>query len=331
MILTNLSRASAPAKVVLFGEHFVVYGSPAILGSIDRRIRVSAQIIRPPQIIIRSDTGFSASFTVNKLDECGTNLSEAQKFTYPLYFATHDVIRGSLNAKVKLGVEIDIHSDIPYGIGLGSSAASCVATVAAVGSLFLKRDRHWIFKRAHQAERLIHKSSSGGDCYVSTFGGLIYYVTNGKNRKIKTRRSVSLILVNTGIKHSTKALVSLVENFRNQNTSLFDDLANSATHICDQAALALTEDNPVKLGRLMSRNHRLLETLGVSTVETDNLVRYCLDSGAYGAKLTGAGGGGSVIALVPDECKTEFEHKLLKKYSYQYIPVQIKSYGLLKY
>ncbi|HET9356637.1 MAG TPA: hypothetical protein VFN98_00945, partial [Nitrososphaeraceae archaeon] len=161
MILTNLSRASAPAKVVLFGEHFVVYGSPAILASIDRRIRVSAQIIRSPQIIIRSDTGFSASFTVNKLDECGTNLSEAQKFTYPLYFATHDVISGSLNAKVKLGVEIDIHSDIPYGIGLGSSAASCVATVAAVGSLFLKRDRHWIFKRAHQAERLIHKSSSG--------------------------------------------------------------------------------------------------------------------------------------------------------------------------
>lgn len=332
MILTNLSRASAPAKVVLFGEHFVVYGSPAILGSIDRRIRVSAHIIRPPQIIIRSDTGFSASFTVNKLDGCGTNLSEAQKFTYPLYFATHEVISGSLNAKAaKLGVEVDIHSDIPYGIGLGSSAASCVATVAAVGSLFLKRDRHWIFTRAHQAERLIHKSSSGGDCYVSTFGGLIYYVTNGKNRKIKTRRSVPLILVNTGLKHSTKALVSLVENFRNQNTSLFDDLANAATHICDQAALALTEDNPVKLGRLMSRNHRLLETLGVSTVETDNLVRYCLDSGAYGAKLTGAGGGGSVIALVPDEYKTEFEYKLRKKYSYQCIPVQIRSYGLLKY
>jgi mevalonate kinase len=332
MILTNLSRASAPAKIVLFGEHFVVYGSPAILGSIDRRIRVSAQIIRPPQIIIRSDTGFSASFAANKLDEGGTNLSEAQKFMYPLYFAAHEVISDSLNAKsTKLGVEINIHSDIPYGIGLGSSAASCVATVAAVGSLFLKRDRHWIFTRAHRAESLIHKSSSGGDCYVSTFGGLVYYVRNGKNRKIKTRRSVSLILVNTGIKHSTKALVSLVENFRNQNISLFNDLTNSAIHICDQAALALTEDNPVKLGRLMTRNHRLLETLGVSNVETDNIVRYCLDSGAYGAKLTGAGGGGSVIALVPDEYKTEFEYKLLIKYSYQCIPVQIKSYGLLKY
>ena len=332
MILTNLSRASAPAKVVLFGEHFVVYGSPAILGSIDRRIRVSAQIIRPAQINIRSDTGFFASFAANELDGYGTNWSEAQKFSYPLYFATQEIIRGSLNAKdAKLGVEIDIHSDIPYGIGLGSSAASCVATVAAVGSLFLKRDRHWIFTRAHRAERLIHKSSSGGDCYVSTFGGLIYYVMNGKNRKIKIRRSVPLILVNTGVKHSTKALVSLVENFRNQNTSLFDDLANSAAHICDQAALALTEDNPIKLGRLMSRNQRLLVTLGVSTVETDNLVRYCLDSGAYGAKLTGAGGGGSVIALVPDEYKTEFEYKLLKKYSYQCIPVQIKSYGLMKY
>ena len=332
MILTNLSRASAPAKVVLFGEHFVVYGSPAILGSIDRRIRVSAQIIRPAKINIRSDTGFFASFAANKLDGYGTNWSEAQKFTYPLYFAAQEIIRGSLTAKdAKLGVEIDIHSDIPYGIGLGSSAASCVATVAAVGSLFLKRDRHWIFTRAHRAERLIHKSSSGGDCYVSTFGGLIYYIRNGKIRKIKTRRSVSLILVNTGIKHSTKALVSLVENFRNQNTSLFDDLAISATHICDQAALALTEDNPIKLGRLMSRNHRLLETLGVSTEETDSLVRYCLDSGAYGAKLTGAGGGGSVIALVPDEYKTEFEYKLLEKYSYQCIPVQIKSYGLMKY
>jgi mevalonate kinase len=332
MIHRNLSRASAPAKVILFGEHFVVYGSPAILGSIDRRIRVSAQLIQLPEIIIRSNAGFSASFAANRLDGVTSNFSEVQKTLYPLYSAAYEIIRSHSDGRdTNLGVEINICSDIPCGIGLGSSAASCVATVAAVGSLFLKPDRNWIFIRAHHAERVIHKNSSGGDCYVSTFGGLIYYVTNGINRKIRTRRDIWLIVVHTGIKHSTKELVSFVETFRDQNKSLFNDLADSASYICDQAVSALSEDNPVKLGRLMSKNHGILKALGVSNAEIDDIVRFCLDNGAYGAKLSGAGGGGSVIALVPHEYTTEFMSKMRKKNSYHCLPVQIRSHGLLRY
>ena len=328
----SLSRASAPAKIMLFGEHFVVYGNPAILGSIDRRIRVSARRIEPPIINIRSDSGFFASFATERLEKPGPNFSEAQNVMYPLYSAIYEVIRGHSHCNEgNSGVEININSDIPWGIGLGSSAASCVATIAAVGSLFLEPDRQWIFTRALRAERIIHKCSSGADCYVSTFGGLIYYVRNGKNRKIRSRRDLSLIVVNTGIKHSTKVLVSLVKNFRDENTALFDRLATSATHICKQAVTALTEDNQVKLGRLMSKNHNLLKSLGVSNEDIDNIVGFCLDNGAYGAKLTGAGGGGSVIALIPDQCKMEFVSKISKKNSCECIPVRIKSCGLLRY
>ncbi|MDQ3840505.1 MAG: mevalonate kinase [Thermoproteota archaeon] len=331
-MIRNLSRASAPAKVMMFGEHFVVYGSPAILGSIDRRVRISARLIQVPQIIIHSDAGISASFAASKLNAAGSSLSEAQKTLYPLYLAAYEVINNhSDRTGTNWGVKLNICSDIPLGIGLGSSAASCVATVGAVGSLFLKPDRKWIFARAHRAEKLIHKSSSGGDCYVSTFGGLIYYIRNGKKRKIRTKRDICLIVVNTGIKHSTKELVSFVETFRNQNKSLFNDLADTATCICDQAVSALAEDNLVKLGILMNKNHGLLAALGVSNAEIENIVRFCLDSGAYGAKLTGAGGGGSVIALVPDEYKTEFVSKMRKKNPYQCLPVQVRSNGLLRY
>jgi mevalonate kinase len=81
----------------------------------------------------------------------------------------------------------------------------------------------------------------------------------------------------------------------------------------------------------MSKNHTLLEVLGVSNEDVNNIVGFCLDNGAYGAKLTGAGGGGSVIALIPNECKMEFLSKISKKNSLECIPIRIKSCGLLRY
>jgi mevalonate kinase len=328
MTCGKITHASAPAKVMLFGEHFVVYGGPAILGSIDRRVRVTAQCINSAEINISSDTGFFASYSSEVLEEPGLYFSEAQSFLYPLYAAIYNVLKDHLVGR-NLGVKIDIISDVPWGVGLGSSAASCVATVAAVGSLFVKPEKGWVYSRALRAEKIIHKNSSGADCHISTFGGLIYYVKNTQNKKIRSKRDLSLVVINTGIKHSTKAQISLVKNFRIQNRLLFNDLANNATHICNEAVSAIGSGDKRRLGDLMNENHSLLKEIGVSNDEINDLVKLCLDNGALGAKLTGAGGGGSVVALLPDKYHTDFIAKLSKKRSSQCIPIKIGSSGLL--
>jgi mevalonate kinase len=330
MTFGKIVHASAPAKVMLFGEHFVVYGAPAILGSIDKRVRATARYINSEEINVNSDMGFFASYSLKMLEDPGLNYSESQSFLYPLYVAIYDILNNHFidNGRNR-GVEIGISSDVPWGAGLGSSAASCVATVAAVGSLFLKPEKEWVYSRALRAEKIIHENTSGADCHISTFGGLVYYLRNTQNKRISFMNGLSLMVVNTGVKHSTKAQVSLVKNFRIQNRLLFDDMATRSTRICNEAVSAIKGGDKMKLGELMNENHTLLKELGVSNDKIDDLVRFCLDNGASGAKLTGAGGGGSIVALIPNECKTDFIARIGKKNSGQCIPIRIVSRGLL--
>ena len=184
---------------------------------------------------------------------------------------------------------------------------------------------------ALRAEKIIHENSSGADCYVSSFGGLIYFVKNIMNKKIRPKKALSLIVVNTGIKHSTKTLVSLVKNYRHENMSLYNDLASRAASICEQAVLAINLGDQNKLGQLMNENHALLNELGVSNEIINDLVGFCIDKGASGAKVTGAGGGGSIVVLLPDEYETSIISEISKKYSHQCISTRFGSSGLLTY
>lgn len=330
MTSLKIVRASAPAKVTLFGEHFVVYGCPAILGSIDKRVSVTARHIDSAKINISSNIGLLASYSSEILEKPHPKYSEAHNTLYPIYAAVHGILKDHFNFDGgHRGVEIDINSDIPWGAGLGSSAASCVATVGAVKSLFFKPEKKWVYSKALGAERIIHENTSGADCNISTFGGLIYYVKDTYNRKIKSKVELSLVVLITGIKHSTRSQVTYVKRFRNQNGSLFNDLAIRATRICNKAVSAIRMGDIIRLGELMNENHMLLKELGVSTDEINGLSRFCLDNGATGAKLTGAGGGGSVIALLPNESLASFISKIHKKGLRQYFPVRIGSYGLL--
>jgi mevalonate kinase len=287
------SRASAPAKVILFGEHFVVYGNPAILASINRRITVDARKIDEDKIVIKSDIGFAGEYDTSgfKATEGGM---EAKRALDPLHIAARRVL---LTRNKKTGLEIAISSSVPPGIGLGSSAASCVATTAAVNSLFQKKpSRQEICELAIKSERLIHKNSSGADCYVCTFGGLVhYYKANGF--KIETNGPLALVIASTEIRHSTGDLVAGVKKFKDRNESLFQSLAKQAADICAQAQKEIAAGRRNKLGALMNENQAILRKIGVSHQKLDDLLDICSKAGALGAKITGAGGGGAVIAL----------------------------------
>jgi mevalonate kinase len=316
-------KASAPAKIILFGEHFVVYGNPAILASINRRITVETKRGKDGKVTIRSDIAageFDGS--TFKLIE-GSN---ARASLEPIYFA---VTQALAVKKQQAGLEIDMASDIPYGVGLGSSAAALVATIAAVDSLLGKADRKKICESAIEAERIIHKNSSGADCYVSTFGGLIHYSKGQEYKKIDAKNKLFLVIGDTGIKHNTGELVSSVRKLKEANQMGFAGLMSQSKDICNQALAALNNGNVDHLGMLMNENQLLLERLGVSHEKADELIEIARRAGALGAKITGAGGGGAIIALAATKEDSEAIAAGIKEVGYNAFEVEIDSRGLL--
>jgi mevalonate kinase len=323
-------KASAPAKVILFGEHFVVYGSPAILAAINKRISVEAHTIIHDEnkIVIRSDIGVAGEYRNNGKFNAVEGGSKAKAVLDPLYGAIRWVLL--MRNKKNIGIEIGISSRVPTGIGLGSSAASCVATVAAVDSLFQKTpSREKVCKLAIESERLIHKRTSGADCYVSTFGGLIQYYSKSKSFKnIETKESLSLVVANTGIKHSTSDLVAGVKKFKETNRTLFESLSKQATDICLQACTAIESGKCDKIGELMNENQIILQQIGISHHKVRDIIDICSKAGAIGAKMTGAGGGGAVIALAASKQESNKIASHIKAAGYQSFKVQIDYKGL---
>ena len=318
------SKASAPAKVILFGEHFVVYGNPAILASITRRIAVDARMINENRVIIRSDMGLAGEYTdsIYRTIEGGI---EAKATLDPLHCAIRQVL-SSRNKKT--GIEINISSSVPPGIGLGSSAAACVATVAAVSLLFQKKlSKQKICQMAIESERLIHKTSSGADCYVSTFGGLILY-SKAKFKKVQAKGPLALVIASTGVRHSTGDLVAGVKKFKDRNESLFESMMKQAASICTLAQGAIASGRRDRIGELMNENQAILRQLGVSHYKADDLIDICCKAGALGAKITGAGGGGAVIALAASMQDGEKIASRVKAAGYESFEVEIDLKGL---
>jgi mevalonate kinase len=329
-------KASAPAKVILFGEHFVVYGSPAILAAINKRISVNARTIIHDEnkIVIRSDIGVAGEYNNNngKFNALEGG-SKAKLVLDPLYGAIRQVLlmRNNKKQKNNVGIEIGISSRVPPGIGLGSSAASCVATVAAVDSLFQENpSRQKVCELAIESERLIHKRTSGADCYVSTFGGLMQYYGKSKSFKnIETKgQSLCLVVANTGINHSTSDLVAGVKKFRDRNRILFKTLLNYASDICLQACAAIELGKYDKIGELMNENQIILQQLGISHHKVRDIIDICSKAGAMGAKITGAGGGGAVIALAASKQESTKIASHVKAAGYQSFEVEIDYKGL---
>jgi mevalonate kinase len=301
-------RASAPAKLTLFGEHFVVYGNPAILASINKRISVTLQ----PNVINAISIKYAGMrldvpVVDGRLHKIGTS---SRSFLYPILSCLFNMQSelGSLS-----GLDVLIESQVPHGEGLGSSAASCVAAAGAFYSLFFKKDRKKIFEAAAHAERTIHKHSSGADCYASTFGGILHYKPTSSHRQISIKKKILFVICTTGVKHRTQNLVLSVKRMKENNPAEFMELAKRANNICIDAKRAIMVGNYQALGILLTENHELLKKLNVSHPKLEEFIDICTNSGALGCKLTGAGGGGAVIALIPNHDSRNIISEIGKK------------------
>ncbi len=313
------SIASAPGKVILFGEHFVLYGGKAILCSINKRIVATSQFVDKKKVIIRSALG-SAELDIQSISKLNFGNT---KFMKPFFYIAERALDEHGENK---GIEIVLKSEVPAGIGLGSSSAVCVAVVASVNGLFKKLSKQEVAKRAIEAERIIFKETSGADTFVSTFGGLMTYGINDGFHEISTNNDLDLVVANSSQAHSTREIVRQVRTFREKNVEFFDQLCKQENDIIKEASYSLKKNDLNALGLLMSKNQDLLQQIKVSTKQIDLLIKEARKT-SYGAKITGAGGGGCIISLV-DESNLAATVDNLKNIA-DCFPVKIDYEGLL--
>jgi len=290
--------ASSPAKVILFGEHFVVYGEPAIVLAIDKRAYASVQLRKDEQIRINSaNLGVSGTFKGERF-QAEKGGSKARLKLEPIKNAVQQVLE---RAERKTGVNVKINSDIPVSAGLGSSAAVATSTIVAMSNLLgteLSRDE--IFRMAYESERLVHGTPSGIDPAISTYGGALQFQRGKDFVPLNVQANVPLVIGNTNIVRSTGELVAIVRHIREQYTSIIDPIITAGGKITVDAVEALRRGDLPTLGELMNINHALLCAVSVSHEALERLVYAARKSGAYGAKLTGGGGGGCMIALTEE-------------------------------
>ena len=308
------SKASAPGKVILFGEHFVVYGVKAILCAVNKRVTVTAEKIKEEKISIKSDIG-DLELELNK------PISEINSPLKPFYYLANKIIRNQ-----STGIEIKIESDIPLGAGLGSSSACCVAGAAAISKLFSEKTKEEILELAIEAERTIFENTSGADCTVCTYGGIIEYEKEKGFIKIKSKPNFYLIIANSNIKHSTESIVSKVKQFKNEDTERFSKLCNDESKLIEDVLQLLKENNIQKLGQKVVQNQKYLETLGISNEKLKDMIKIGQES-SFGTKITGAGDGGCVFSLT-DESNLENTINGFKKKNYDCFSVKIDYDGL---
>ena len=347
------SVASAPAKIILFGEHFVVHGTDAILAAIDKRVTVTTTFTDNKTIKVNSQLGtievpidqswgerpfawrqgkpYDKEFP--KIPKEITDLGTFAPFVY-LARMFWDLMRERKKHQWadpvfdKSGLEITIDSDIPVGVGLGSSSASCVAATASITNLFIKSGfarqsgyygssklelvllidgdvrwkttREFIQTKAIMAERTIFPDTSGADCTVCAYGGIIEYDKINGSKKNTDASNLNLLIANSMIPHSTKRSVGKVSKFKEDDEDRFSQLCVLETKLIDEVNLALKNKDLITLGLKMSENQKYLEEIQVS----NDTLRYMISSLkeiSLGTKITGAGDGGCIIALVEDK------------------------------
>ncbi len=308
------SKASAPGKVILFGEHFVVYGVKAILCAINKRITVTAEKNNEKKISIKSNIG-DLELEPNK------PISDINSPLKPFYYLANKIIQNKNS-----GIKINVESEIPLGVGLGSSSACCVAGAAAISKLFENISKDEILKLAIEAERTIFQNTSGADCTVCTYGGLMEYDKKNGFSKIESEPNFHLVIANSNIEHSTKNVVSEVRKFKEKNEKEFSKLCEDESDLIENVLELLKENNVKDIGQKIIQNQEYLETIGISNEKLRDMIQIGQNS-SFGAKITGAGGGGCIFSLT-DESNLKSTIKEFKDKNYECFSVKIDFKGL---
>ncbi len=273
-------HASAPGKIILFGEHVSRYGKPALIMAIDQRLHV---------MLSDSDSIVLNSPDLNAMNE--KYPSEKLNFVSGAikHFFTYTDKKGTFR--------LDTKSEMTEGVG--TSAASVVATIGALDAYFgTKLSQKEILKIGFDTIFEIQGFGSGQDIATATYGGLVHFEKDKEIYQV-TDRKLPIVIGNTGIKVKSGPIVEAVQSKEKKYPFVFDKTIDIIGQISTEGEKAIKKWDLQTLGELMNINHGLLSAAGVSSDVLERLVFAARNAGAAGAKLSGAGIGDNMIALAP--------------------------------
>ena len=285
--------ATAPGKIILFGEHAVVYGQPAIAVPVTKvcaKATVTPNIHRAQGKVEIHAPDIGANTTLDELPPGD-----------PIREAIWGVLSESGISRVP-ACTLKVSSSIPIASGLGSGTAVSVAIIRSMaGFLGQLLTDDAVSRLAYEVEKIHHGTPSGIDNTVVTYAKPIYFVKDKPIEIFQITKPFTIVIGDTGIRSPTRETVRDVRISRQIEPAHFDRLFSAIGSITKTARQAIESGYPERLGPLMDENHALLQEMGVSSPELDRLVSTAKQTGSLGAKLSGGGRGGNMIALVPPE------------------------------
>ena len=293
---------SAPAKAILLGEHAVVHGQPAIAAPLSRlRTYVDARPSAHPLSISFANADRASFFWCQDDPNSSDPLARAIDLT-ARYFAVN-AIHG----------ELVVRSDIPIASGLGSGAAVSAALARGVAALLgRKLPRKRLNAIVYEVEKLHHGTPSGIDNTVIVYERPVHFVKNGSIDFIEFSKPIELVVADTGLRYPTRDAVAAVSSLLQRRPRQTRTLIDSIGALVGLARSCIETGDNAQLGKLMTQNHELLRALDVSSAALDSLVEAAQRGGALGAKLSGGGRGGHMIALAPRDAVLSVKQALLR-------------------
>jgi len=298
-------KATAPGKIILFGEHAVVYGRPAIAAPLSQ-LRATAMVTpgqEPGIRLIAPDLNQDMMLTAAPVDD-------------PIA-AVIQQLQTAVDLPQLPNLTITVTSQIPIASGLGSGAAITAAVIRALarylGLAELATDE-WVSSQTYEIEKIHHGTPSGIDNTVVAFEQPVYFVRQKPQNRIETFTVASplhFLVADTGKSSSTKVVVGDVRRQWEADRQRFEMLFDECGRIAASARAAIEQGDITTCGCLMNENQQILQEMTVSCLELENLVDTAVTAGALGAKLSGAGRGGNMIALVQPKTETAVKEALL--------------------
>lgn len=298
---------SAPGKLMLLGDHAVLYNHPCLVTSVNQRMKAIVEVLDEPKFQLEAE---DVKITEYKKPLKDLGIGDIPRGARFVEIAVKNI---SKKYRLKSGLRIITKSEFSPRLGFGSSSASTVCTVKAISELFnLNLTSKEIFDLSYRTILDIQGTGSGFDVAAGVYGGTIYFLTGGKTIESLAINHLPLIIGYSGIKADTVTLINQVKEKAEKYPKIIKKIYSTIEELVELAKVKLLEKDLQSFGELMDINQGFLEALGVSSGKLANMIYAARSAGAYGAKLSGAGGGDCIIAIAPEKSRIAVEKAIIK-------------------